>query len=674
RKRRHIATLPFEARCTAAGYGWICVGGEDEGRFAAIKLDGEGPRTLDVDSALPIDHWAQVGRPARAASVRVEMIGEEIVNSISIHRIQDEDAHLDDIVAVLTNNDKTVRVYSLPQNLETYVLDLPFAMNHATISPDGRTLVAVGDHNEAYFFSREVQREPPQIPKPHNRLSTADCDWTETAIVKLYVPGEHASLGYFTTAWSPTGRLMAVGSEAGYITVFDMDLLQTVEFGEDAIVATLPSSRPNIPSTHAGAVRSMIFSPDPWDLLIWAEDQGRVCIGDLRSHLRSRQVLELDHRAEGLNRISLEDLHAEGALSDEQEERLFEEEFVRRYRSAADNTTAINIATEYVEARRELDRQRHGPLRQHLHQVSDSVVGGNAVLDDDRHGLTADEQRVLETLRTARQREEARTRGIPRSVNYTSPSLFQNPATRGSNNANTDDDFIILPRPPSVILDDPPDAFPELSRTDRPPSSSGANRDTTDMNLPTINSIQEYLDLRARYGPQPLQDRPTWNPPQPRRRSSIVFSPSGSSAPTYNTAPPHALRASESQRDGSNGTNATMSDVLGENPWRTIEDAMTQARGALFEYAARVSPLPSTNSPAPPSLANLQSELREARAQLRSGQAPTRAELQTELAAERARLSTTRLARQGGTGNRVRSLRGEAGTYTPSFMKEHATY
>ena len=86
RKRKHIATLPFEARCTAAGYGWVCVGGEEEGHFAAIKLDGSGSRTLDVDSALPIDHWRQSGPGASrraAASVKVERIGEEIVNSIS---------------------------------------------------------------------------------------------------------------------------------------------------------------------------------------------------------------------------------------------------------------------------------------------------------------------------------------------------------------------------------------------------------------------------------------------------------------------------------------------------------------------------------------------------------------------------------------------------------------
>lgn len=37
RKRKYLATLPFEARCTASGFGWICIGGEEDGHFAAIK-------------------------------------------------------------------------------------------------------------------------------------------------------------------------------------------------------------------------------------------------------------------------------------------------------------------------------------------------------------------------------------------------------------------------------------------------------------------------------------------------------------------------------------------------------------------------------------------------------------------------------------------------------------
>ncbi|GAM89482.1 hypothetical protein ANO11243_075210 [Dothideomycetidae sp. 11243] len=274
RKRKHIATLPFEARCTASGHGYVCIGGEYKGHFAVIKLE-EG-RRIDVDVAVPLDHWRSVHGTPRAVDIKVERIGGSIVNSISIHKIQDQDAHLYDVVAVLTNNDSTVRIYSLSHGREVSVLDLPDAMNHATISPDGKTLAAVGDVNTVFFFTRSLP------------------DWELTGRYTLYIPSPHTQRGYFTTAWSPSGHLLAVGSEAGYITVFDMhDFIQAVEEAggdiETIRLATIPSSRPNIQAhTCPGAVRSMLFSPDPWDLLIWAEDQGRICIGDLRNALKSK--------------------------------------------------------------------------------------------------------------------------------------------------------------------------------------------------------------------------------------------------------------------------------------------------------------------------------------------------------------------------------------------------
>ncbi|KAG9557712.1 hypothetical protein KCU71_g18470, partial [Aureobasidium melanogenum] len=315
RKRKYLATLPFVARCTASGFGWVCVGGEEDGYFAAIKLEGSSPvRPADVDAPLPLDYWQlQRGTP-RAANVKLEHIGEEIVNSISIHQIHDEENHLYDVVAVLTNNDKTVRVYSLTQALETAVLDLPFPMNHASISPDGTTLVAVGDSNQAFFYTRTLSQPPPQIPKPHNRLNTSNVTWGLANIVHLRAGDPTAQPGYFTTAWSPNGSLAALGSEGGYITLFDMDAFAQCasDEAEAAIVATIPSTRPNIVAAlHPGAVRTMLFSPEPWDLLIWAEDQGRICIGDLRTGLKTKQVIELKPDEEGLKKIELEDIAAE---------------------------------------------------------------------------------------------------------------------------------------------------------------------------------------------------------------------------------------------------------------------------------------------------------------------------------------------------------------------------
>ncbi|KAK0284940.1 hypothetical protein LTR35_000276 [Friedmanniomyces endolithicus] len=645
KKRKHVATLPFEARCTASGYGWVCVGGEDEGHFAAIKLDGHGAAcsTQDEEGASSGEAWRQgtmrsTGRTA--ASVKVERIGEEIVNSISIHRIQDEEAHLDDIVAVLTNNDKTVRVYSLPQSLETTVLDLPFAMNHATISPDGQTLVAVGDFNQAYLFQRELRVAPPQIPKPHNRLTSASIDWTLTNVVALHASDSTA--GYFTTAWSETGHLVAVGSEGGYVTVLDMEMLASPDYDdEDAVVAVVPGSRPE-GLNYPGAVRTMAFAPDPWDLLIWAEDRGRVCIGDLRTGLKTKQVVDLDPKDDKLCKLDYEDVPVEGGARPIRGIDDLEADFLRRYRHAPDNATAVDFATEYIEARRRQRQQRQDIAA--LRSVANSA--GVSALEDDPHGLTAREQQILESLRTTRQREEARSNGggsghIPRSVNYTNADMF--PGIGGTVTGQQ--------RALGEILSPVPDSFPELSRTTVGPRSAAQRHAGQTQVLPSLDDLQDHF-INRRSTLSRAADAPSR---LPRRRATVVMPPPGATTATSSSRPalvaPAAAAAPAAAPASSTSPPTTASDD--ENPWRTIEAHMTLARGPLFESAARAdaapplpastttlaasgptTPAPSLPSPSPDSLER---------------------ELAVELAAEQARARS--LARQR---DRYRALRTQA--------------
>jgi hypothetical protein len=541
----------------------------------------------------------------------VERIGEEIVNSISIHRIQDEEAHLHDIVAVLTNNDKTVRVYSLPQRLETCVLDLPFAMNHATISPDGTKLVAVGDLNQAYFFQRDIKDTPPQIPKPHNRLNSGSLEWRLTNVVSLHVTSSESTMGYFTTAWSPNGRLVALGSEGGYITVLDVETLTDPELeDEDAIIAVIPGSRPDIPQPHPGAVRSMLFSPDPWDFLIWAEDQGRVCIGDLRTGLKRKQVITLDPREEGLPKLEYEDLPPQDEPSPPQDAVTrtldqLERDFLRRYRDAGgqDSNTAVNFATEYIEARR---RQR-----QHRQELANSrgTSGSRAPLDDDPQGLTAREQEILNTLRTTRQREEARSQtGVARGVNYTSSDIFGSGARSSSSNTpNPDNAAARTSDEASTLYTD----FPELARMNantRPelsieaadehrlaPIQAPGDEDTFSRHrLPTIEARSSETTTSES---STTTTRPNHNPRQPRRRASIILSP-----------PTTASSSSNSTSRPSAPANPNPDPEPNNNPWRTIEDAMSLARGPLFESAARATP------PTRPTATEIASELQAERA------------------------------------------------------------
>ncbi|RMZ73501.1 WD domain containing [Pyrenophora seminiperda CCB06] len=416
RTQAHVTTLPWEARCTASGHGYVCVGGEENGNFAAIKVAGFPPTDpSDVDASLPIDLEHRLPRPPRpprppllgtASRIRLEKIGTDIVNSISIHKLPANDPDQeDDIVAVLTNNDKTVRVYSLTQNLELAVLDLPFAMNHATISPDGQMLVAVGDAPVAYFFQRTKSQKSGSKPHETWILSTPP-EWELLQHVTLYRPANSHADGYFTTAWSPAGRLCAVGSECGYITVFHVELLKTVEYGEDAILQLISSTRPDT-RTGPGAVRTMHFSPAPWDFLIWSEDQGRVCIADLRAGLKVKQVLTLDAQEEGLEKVEIADFDL--TLSPEMHELRREADFIRRYRRALDSegtAAAVDAANEYLEADSE---------RQRLHRRLGVVES-----DNDPLGLTARERQVLSALRTSQ--------GImPRSINYTTSRHIDTP-------------------------------------------------------------------------------------------------------------------------------------------------------------------------------------------------------------------------------------------------------
>jgi hypothetical protein len=384
------------------------VGGEKHGNFAVIKVAGFPPAdTSDIDASLPLDFENRLPRPpqlgAASPRIRLEKIGKDIVNSISIHKLPAEKYGRDEVVAVLTNNDKTVRIYSLTHNTESAVLDLPFAMNHATISPDGRLLVAVGDAPTAYFFDR-IQSHTTNSKASEGHMQPSALEWSLFKHVSLHRPANSHSEGYFTTAWSPSGRLCAVGSECGYITIFDVQLLAIVEYGEDAISQLISSTRPDT-EYGPGAVRTMHFSP--WDFLIWSEDQGRVCVADLRAGLQMKQTLELDPKEEGLEKIEIEEFDL--TLSPEMHELRREADFIRRYRRALDSegtAAAVNAANEYLEGDTE---------RRRLHRRLGVVES-----DNDPHGLTAHERQVLEALRTTRQREEAREQGVtPRSINYT---------------------------------------------------------------------------------------------------------------------------------------------------------------------------------------------------------------------------------------------------------------
>ena len=318
-----MASLPFGPRCIGARYGWVCAGGVENGQFASIRVgqqdksrnqrqqsgdeNGEGEGVEEGEETTEAREPGS-GIPRRICpETRFSQLGGSIVNSVTLHRPPSSKSD-NDVLAVLTysshlptvnfdrltvrisNNDKTVRIFHLAQHKVLTTLHLDIATNHASISPDGNHLVVVGDSAYVYFYhpgpalgacSRAPSRE------------TLEAGWKSWILSSdPLIAGIARTEALISTSFSPSSLLCAVASQDGSITIFNTRYLSPSigSGGPSPIVKQIPSSRPG---TYAGAVRSVQFSPAPWDLLVWAEHSGRICVADARSNFTKRQVVNV---------------------------------------------------------------------------------------------------------------------------------------------------------------------------------------------------------------------------------------------------------------------------------------------------------------------------------------------------------------------------------------------
>lgn len=275
RQRSILTTIPFEARCLAAQYGWICVGGQDGGHCAFIYI-GDGDATT-----------------TSCYSLHTESLGTDIVNSFTIHRIRhdEDDSTKDEIMAVASNNDRSVAIYSLTKQILLATRDFPRSMNYATLSPDGKIMAAVGDENKVYFLEcdlpvfSQVREDETDYDEAWRHLCAPDVP----TLPLPQVAGDQGDFS-FAIAFSHSGQLCAASSEAGIITIFDMDALKgDPEHPQGAIISAFRSSREG----YYGYVRSMAFSPPPWDVLAWCESFGTIGLADVRQEFVRRQHVSL---------------------------------------------------------------------------------------------------------------------------------------------------------------------------------------------------------------------------------------------------------------------------------------------------------------------------------------------------------------------------------------------
>ncbi|KAK1846128.1 WD domain-containing protein [Colletotrichum chrysophilum] len=406
-----VKFLSFSPRCLVAESGWICCGGET-GEFTAIQLESTADDgndldlqlNLEPDARLPLGFDSDSPRPEdtvfslvaqsrrlnmssrlnKSYTAKSQKLARDRVNCITMwfppiagpmhHGAYTEPA------AVLANNDKTVVLVSLrdfegqdkvePLDVVTY----PDYVNRAVISPDGRLLVAILDDPFLYIHHRVETTIDENGPFRADDKAEHRWELCGKILLKSQRRDDGSdSRGSFAACFSNTGAYLAVGTQYGTISIYDVAGLTDPDV-TDPLLTSFTSSRP---MAGSGAVRDMAFCPGPYDLLAWTEDRGHVGVADLRSGFVQRQVLDIS--AEGdyehvtvLDRATIDP-------------RLLEGRGERETASPSPFAAPLGIG----ESRRR--RGSEGPERHHL-------------------ALTPDETRVLEALQDERRRREQRDR------------------------------------------------------------------------------------------------------------------------------------------------------------------------------------------------------------------------------------------------------------------------
>ena len=313
-----------------------------------------------------------------------------------------------------------------------------------------------------------------------------------------------------------------MASQDGVITIFRPEAL--AEPDQDTMVKIMPSARS---TSDPGTVRSMCFSPEPWDLLVCTEQSGRICVLDVRDHFRSRQTICLTTQAGEIERAEISEELIDDERIDPRLREADDSEFARQYRqtiTAQDEAAAAIFAADYVEAsseRRRMQRQTR---------------------DESPQPFTERERQILEALRTSRQRIEARGQLGPASISYAHDSGHE------------------------VALDRLPSASGEVRVDRRQIPASWA------LSTPLVPSLRDYIRDR-----NPDRERTRTRTYEPRRHGSALHAPNdlaSTGAGAARTEAPFTM--SPPRLPPQHETS---------DPWQTIEAAM--ASGPLPGPATR---------------------------------------------------------------------------------------
>ncbi|KAJ2861003.1 hypothetical protein GGH94_005170 [Coemansia aciculifera] len=252
---RILGELEFDPVSMAVGGDFIVVGGQ-RAELAVARLSDPCSMTIvrsggSINNFVALDQQ-QPAIPRRrfrdsAAFVEDGVTNLNIMSSQSMPRL------------LVCNNDHTVRLLSLPGLDLITELKFPTAVNYAAVSPDGTKMCVVGDSNLVFLFNKRGD------------------DFEKIATLTA---SEDAS---FSCDFNQSSELFAVGSQDGYVTVWDIRSQQQ----KLVQLETFQHGR------SRGACRNVKFSPSgSVDLLAFSEHSSFVNIADTRC-FEKRQILRV---------------------------------------------------------------------------------------------------------------------------------------------------------------------------------------------------------------------------------------------------------------------------------------------------------------------------------------------------------------------------------------------
>jgi len=174
-----------------------------------------------------------------------QIVSSSINNNICIHNNR----------IFICNNDRTLKIFTM--NLQSNAnIHHVAQVNNCAISPDNKFLVIVGDSNDVFLYS--IDNDNYKLIK--KLKSTED--------------------GGFSVSWNSTSSAFAVGTQDGYVCLWDIR--------NDNVLHRFESKQKD---NHRGAVRNVKFSlKNSLDLLFFTEHFSYLTICDMRDFKRCQRI------------------------------------------------------------------------------------------------------------------------------------------------------------------------------------------------------------------------------------------------------------------------------------------------------------------------------------------------------------------------------------------------